>query len=379
MVYSRLFSQMGPDGETHFQLKTQKYILDIQLYFRSCIFLIVAIAGYAVTGQDLSTPNMVTIDNEGRVSITFSPQNHDLLGLFYYRDQRILGIEVSADNNFSIWKNGILLTPETKSRKFTTDQLLSGEEDTVFLAFHARSNFENFKSRFITEAEIRQEEKNPIFVRSTIFSKNAFVLFTLAFILLIGSYKYLSSVSLLEYFRKIFFKRMRIYSGFEEARLRIHELIIISLSVGISMWQIKGNHDQVIGYELSTQIYDVLLYSGYTLLFLAGKFVLLRSIARLNGLEKFETVQFIDFTKFYLILSLILNAILFFLYWMGDVGEYSISANWEYFYPITYLIFIVFYFFKLSNVLPRKKLLLISYLCTTEILGAFIVSIVLIS
>ena len=353
--------------------------MDIQLYFRSCIFLIVAIAGYAVTGQDLSTPNMVTIDNEGRVSITFSPQNHDLLGLFYYRDQRILGIEVSADNNFSIWKNGILLTPETKSRKFTTDQLLSGEEDTVFLAFHARSNFENFKSRFITEAEIRQEEKNPIFVRSTIFSKNAFVLFTLAFILLIGSYKYLSSVSLLEYFRKIFFKRMRIYSGFEEARLRIHELIIISLSVGISMWQIKGNHDQVIGYELSTQIYDVLLYSGYTLLFLAGKFVLLRSIARLNGLEKFETVQFIDFTKFYLILSLILNAILFFLYWMGDVGEYSISANWEYFYPITYLIFIVFYFFKLSNVLPRKKLLLISYLCTTEILGAFIVSIVLIS
>lgn len=356
----------------------QKFTLDIPRFFSVFILLCTGFSSQSLA-QSSPSPNLVTIDSKGRVSITLSPQDHNLLGLFFYKDPQIIGIEVSAANDFSVWKNGVLWSSDSNYHLFTANNLLT-EQDTVFLAFHSRTKFEDFHCQYLMRfEELNNSFENSVSLRSSLVSKNSFILFTLVFILLIGTYKFVSSASLLEYFRKIFFKRIRVYSGFDDARITLPELAITSLSVGISIWHIKGNHQLIIGYEFSDQVRDVLLYSVYVLIFLAGKFFLVRIISKLNGLEKFEVIQFIDFTKYYLMLSLFLNTALFSIFWFGDLREYSISKTWEYFYPVTYLIFILYYFFKLSSVLPRKKLLLISYLCTTEILGAFIVSTVLIS
>lgn len=364
----------------------QKFTLVTDQHFRLLLLILLAALHLDVSGQEdkfpAGSPKLLNVESRNDIRLTLSPQEHNLLGLFVGYDTTIAGINVSSRNEFSVWVDGKLFAPEKNKHQLSIDELLGSYRgrDTVFVVFYARSNFKNFQCAYIESSGTEEEiQVNPIKLRSAMDSRHTFAIFFLFFLLIVAFFRYLSSYGFFSYFNKVFFRSLRVSTFDENSQTILFETIITSLLTGMAMWHIFDGKSVYLPNFFIEQSGNMLKYSGFAALFLTGKYLVLRLSAYLNGLRSLYMVQFTDFLKFLLMCGIILNTIFFSLYWLDSSPANYLSDNWVYFYPTAYLLFISYYFFKLSASVPGKKLLIISYLCSTEIVGAYIVASILIN
>jgi hypothetical protein len=347
-------------------------------------FIAVVLSSISLHGQtrvDANSPKLLTIGDENDIELTLDPNQHRLLGIFLGRDSLISSLEVSDSRPFSVWVDGRLYEDDSTYHSLSLTEIsdFSDKADTAFVSFYSTTRFQNFESRYVYRSTDNQLADSSIQFKKEVKNRRLFTYFFIFFLLLIGFFRYTSPSGFFLYFSKVFFRSIRVSTFDEDDSITVFEALIASCLVALAIWHIlDGETPYLPGYE-RTQFFRFLFYTGMVSLFFIGKFLLLRFIAYLNGLGTIYRVQFVDFLKFILVSSIFLNVVFFALYWLDSTPEEYLSNSWRYLYPLLYLFFIGYYFFKLSAAVPGKKLLIISYLCTTEIVGAYIISSILVN
>lgn len=351
---------------------------------RYLLLLVLLFAHFSQRAQgkiDPDSPKLLTVKEGNDIELTLDPNHQGLLGIFLGQDSLIKSLEVRDVIPFSVWVDGRLYADDSTYHNLNLKSIadFTTGKDTAFVSFYSSSSFRNFESRYVYNVEESQLTNTSVQFRKETKNRRLFTYFFIVFLLLVGLFRYTSPSGFFLYFSKVFFRSIRVSTFDEEDSITIFEAAIASFLVALALWHmLDGETPYLPGYE-RTQVLRFLYYGGMVSLFFMAKFLLLRFIAYLNGLGTIYKVQFVDFLKYILVTSIFLNVIFFTLYWLDPSPEEYMSSTWRYLYPALYVFFVAYYFFKLSAAVPGKKLLIISYLCTTEIVGAYIISSILVN
>ncbi|WP_425389980.1 DUF4271 domain-containing protein [Ekhidna sp.] len=114
--------------------------------------------------------------------------------------------------------------------------------------------------------------------------------------------------------------------------------------------------------KLSAMVFGLILIKWVIISVIAGLF-------NFKGLKNYQLFDFINFQTLLLIPILIF---LFLDFLFGEtIGEW-VSPSLMIVFPLVLILFIIWFTLKFVNNSPRKKLMIISYLCATEIIPAII-------
>jgi len=341
--------------------------------------LTVSLNGIAQDFQN--QPKILKIDYNGDIELSLNPDGQKLLGCFVSRDTSLLSLVLSNDNPFTVWIDGKLYKADEDYHDLLISDIFSNNasEDTVFVSFYDEKGFTDFRYEFVYRQISQETSDTNVQLRQATFNKNVLIVLFLFFLLLLAIFRFSSGDTIVSYFQKVFLRNIRVSIFENDSNTTYLEIVLASFLTGMAVWHIENSGENYFVDYFRLQLLDYLKYSGITLLFLIAKYLLLRLVSFLNGLTGVHLIQFVDFLKFLIVISIILNLLFFTIYWSGYYPVAYISNTWEYFYPVMYILFTLYYFFKLSSAVTGKKLLIISYLCTTEILGAYLVASILIN
>jgi hypothetical protein len=359
------------------------FILDIQQGFRFFISIQCLIFGFATFGQMQKQENLfyrfLKIDSENNPSLALELNSEKTVGFYITANDLYDILVINSESNFSVWIFGKLIINKTTRISFskqTLEQYMDSGE--VYVSVYAPKNLEGFSAVLTTYSDsilISQPDQSRIFT-SNIVSINVvlllWVLTILGFVRKFSSFELSGSFSIGRY-------RMRPSKNTGTSILSdliTFETFAIATILGFIYLLFKQFHEL---YYLPFQriFYLWIYYSFFVFLTLALKYLILWVSAVLFNIRQIVKTQFGDFIRFFFVISLI--AFLFYqiLYWLGYGMLKSLPVGWEYYFLVMYMSFLFYYFFKMVSISSFRKLHIITYLCTTELIGAYLLSLIL--
>ncbi|SNS53743.1 protein of unknown function [Ekhidna lutea] len=289
-------------------------------------------------------------------------------------------IRICNPANLSIWVNGRLQDLIIGCEYYTSkDLFLSSKTDTLFLSFSSPHTLENLKCELVVfedllvikdEISIQREVRNTMseFVISSLIILTAF----LGFILL----KFPGRVSYL--LEKAFTFKVSAYefintSFFGSSSMSLVAFYSLSLSfVAVYVNSLLGLNFFIYPTSFTEFIWSWLkIACGVFGLFII-KWLVISAVAALFRFRGLKNFQLFDFINFHTILLL---PIMFFLvtdFIINTAAESWITDRMITLFPVGIILFVVWFTLKFVNNSPRKKLMIISYLCATEIIPVII-------
>jgi hypothetical protein len=317
--------------------------------------------------------------NEGK-ELVFSTDitSSSTIGFFLAKAESFEKLSLQDSIPFSVWVDGKMVQSETKDFEAEKSRLFQdADSDTLFLVLISSSQFQNLDASLLLLKDSGIALKNLPTERHIHYFQDWMIIG----LLVIGLGAILMKTFFPSLFRLLFRINLLTRRGDEESgEINIETLVaalIMSMMVAYVylLSELMSDDSEILSnWLLIVQWIEATLVILLTLMI---KYVLLRVVAWLNGVRKIVNIQFNDFIKFFTIAALLLLVIECLQYWIGYYGAFNIKSLVTNTWMIIYLVFGIYFFQKLSMLTSFKKLHIISYLCTTEFIGAFLIALII--
>ncbi len=146
-------------------------------------------------------------------------------------------------------------------------------------------------------------------------------------------------------------------------------LLIILAALLIGFQQVSGLYSE----DISQTIAMFMQSTGFVLLFMFLKIIVIRAIARLFRFYRFDGAQIREYLFFLNSFLLLLLFVEWCAFWFFDY-HFQSPLFGSVFCIVISLIFLIWLFIRFPRALSNRNLHIISYLCTTEILPTFVLA-----
>ena len=326
------------------------------------------------------TKVMISVDRNDKMLPVTKLENVSQAGFFIDRASQGK-IKICTTDEVYIWVDGRFFDKQKNCHIYEPEELMVlSAADTIFISFYSKKSLSGLTCELIKFDEyqvIKEDPKEPRNIRN---SFQEFVL--ISSLLLIGfiafvTVKHPSRINYL--LGKSFTFKISSYEFVNTQFVSQASLILLSLlSLVLGFFGVYYDQLLELGYlendltfwELCIQWIRVSIYI-LGILFL--KWIIVTVIARLFKFRDINHFQLFDFINFTLILCMpifIITALDFII----NVKENSwISEGFTFVFPTCLILFILWFSYKFVSNSPRRKLLIFSYLCATEIIPAIVV------
>lgn len=299
---------------------------------------------------------------------------------FFLNDFENGVLRICNDDPITLWVNGKLLKLIEGCDLITSQELAKiSSSDTLFIAISSKYSLIDLKCEWVIFEELRIIREDSPLARDVRNAFREYVIICLIILLVIFGIITSSYPSRISYLlEKTFTFKI---SAYEFVNTSFFSAASINLVVCYSM------SIAFIGVYLDTLLDYGLIERGDTILsfllawlksslvifiLIIAKWVLISIVAHLFNFKGLKNFQLFDFINFQ---TLLLLPILFFVvldFILNTAEESWIGNNFILVFPILVLMFILWFTLKFVSNSPRKKLMIISYLCATEIIPAII-------
>jgi hypothetical protein len=328
-------------------------------------------------GEDLKL-RLVSVEKENEVAFITDYSSSSTIGIYLYRSESFDFFRFCDDNEFSVWSNGGLLQGDGNCFQISYESLFDeGVMDTLFLSFYSKSRFlaptTGLYSKAKNDVNLKYEVKSRLKQTAQGWLQTSIIilicLFALMKLLLPAQFAYFLTVGGLS----------------ERSEGRIAEvnldsflsIIFLSFLVSFNYLFVKLFQGQYSG-ETTLSLHWTWLKLGWVVfLAIVLKYLVIMALARLNAFKKIGVDQVLEFVRFMSLASLVLMIGLQLVYWLRFYSTLEFGNFVGYFYLIVYILHLVYLFVKISSATRAKKLHIISYLCTTEFIGAFLIALII--
>ncbi len=328
--------------------------------------------------EDL-TKALVSLTESGLAKPVLDAKETNSGGLFIGANSGDV-IRICNEDKISVWVEGRLVSVIDQGCEIHSVEALTkiANKDTFYLHFYSEATFEKLRLdriAVISETEklgtfgLKRSVRNPyreFLIVGLIFLLSAFGFISMRFPNRI-KYLYSRGFSLKESSYELveveFFKPAGWSFG-----------IFLSLMMGFFWVSFTQPTYQIgsEGFDLGTLSLEWVKTSGLVLLLLVGKWILATIVSGLFSTSKIYEYQLFDFIN----ASLSLGFMLFVVFYVDFIFELRLlrgETNEIYIFIVLQLIIsMLFLALKFVNNYPHKKLLIITYLCATEIFPAII-------
>lgn len=326
------------------------------------------------------TKIFITIDNTGEINPVTNYSEVRKVG-FFLNEIPEGTLRICNENELYAWVDGRLVFSVKDCGYFDpTDLFQYSESDSVFVAMSAPLGFENFKCELLVFDDLivlREEVSNPRQVHKPFHEFSI-----LAFISLLAVFAFYATTfpNRLNFFiSKTFTLKASAYqfinTGFFD-RANILMMLMISLTAAFEVIYINQKVDLMI-FSLPVSVTEyVILWLSITIwiaLFFLVKRVLVQIIAGMFQIKKLRDWQLFDLVNFAGNFSLVLFIIILWDFVLKDSNESWVISYFSYYFIAVLLLFELWFIIKFVINSSYQKLLIISYLCATELIPSIFI------
>lgn len=279
-----------------------------------------------------------------------------------------------------IWVDGKLQDRMEPGCKFFDPEDLMSERDTAFVSFFSQEVLTSLTCDLIEFQElvvIRDDPKLPREIRD---ATNEFSITALIVIVLIIGLITIRNPSRVAYIlEKSFTFKISSYEFINTNFISVESIQVASLlSVITSFLGIYFDQRLSMGFIPDDSSYTDFLMNWLQLsvgifIFILVKWIFISAVARLFHFREINNYQLFDFINFCLFLCIPIFLFTSLDYILNNTHETWIPNAFEFTFPLLLSLYIGWFILKFVNNSPRRKLLIISYLCATEIIPAILI------
>lgn len=362
--------------------------MGIQQFFRQGLFLFslyFLLVGQVALGQSADAMSVVEdlslrlykLD-ASQLSFSANLDQEKALGFYLTPADRFELLRICNSDRFSIWKDGQMIRDLSTCFSLSAADLGRSELiDTVYFAMLSEGYFQDLEINLLASNVQEMQLQNVASIRTSPLYKewSIFMLF------IIGGFAAILRVQNVSLFDSLFRVSLGGTRDAEmEAELNVDMLVsvlFVALLTTFNIQLLRLTTSYAEAVTTAGLLYDTFLLTLMGAAFLLLKFFLIAMLAGMNALSAIRGIQFVDFLKFFSVGGVVFFVLLQMWYWYGY--SFKIASFWAFdnFYLILYSLFILYFYIKLVQVSAFKKLHIISYLCTTEFIGVFLLALII--
>lgn len=326
------------------------------------------------------TKIFITIDNSGKVNPVTDFAEVKKVG-FFLNEIPEGTLKICNENELFVWVDGRLVFSVTGCEYFAPEELFQfSESDSIFVALSTPLGFEDFQCELVVFDDLivlRDEVSNPRQVRSAFreFSILAFI-----FLLAVFAFYAASFPTRLNFFiSKTFSLKASAYQFINTSffdRANIFMVLMICLTVAFEIVYVNQKVDlRIFSVPASLSGYIMLWFSitVWIAVFFIVKRALVQVIAGLFQMRKLRDWQLFDLVNFTGNFFMVLFIIILWDFILKDANESWIMVYFSYYFIGVLLLFELWFIIKFVINSSYQKLLIISYLCATELVPSILI------
>lgn len=321
------------------------------------------------------TKIMIATDSDGEVYPITSLDDEQQAG-FFLNEKPEGTVRVCHPEKLFMWIDGQLFDTFRGCRFYNPEELFQKKRsDTIYISFSTRHSLSKLECQLVIFEELHVIREEVALSREVRDTFNEFVIISLLLILGFLGVIISNHPGRISYLiEKTFTFKSSAYEFINTAFFSAPSMYLLSffsLSLaftGLYLDVLLNNN--LFGIPETTEGFLwqwIQLAGGVFMLFIIKWFVIsvVAQLFKFRGLKNFQLFDFLNFNTF------LLTPILFFI--VVDFVIHQPADSWIgpgifVFFPVFIVLFVIWFTFKFVNNSPRRKLMIISYLCATEII-----------
>jgi hypothetical protein len=325
------------------------------------------------------TKVLVRADSDGNVEPITSLEGVGQAG-FFMNGVPKGQVRICHPDKLFVWINGRLLTTIEECEFIDPARLFRDvQSDTIYVSLSTKNSLEDLTCDLVIFEEltvIKDQIAEPRQIRSVFVEFAIIALIILLIVIGVIISNYASRVSYL--FEKTFTFKVSAYefvnTGFFSGA-SMYLLVFYALALSFSGLYLNSllelnffeNSVALVGYLIQWVRLAVIVFSLFIFKWIMVSLV--SQLFKFRGLRNFQLFDFVNF-NFVLLLPILIFLVTDFIF--NTESQSWISSGFLILFPIIIILFVVWFTLKFVNNSPRKKLVIISYLCATEIIPLII-------
>jgi hypothetical protein len=320
----------------------------------------------------------ITVDDEGGIQPVTDYSKIDKAGFFLNKVPEGT-LRICNDKELYVWVDGRLILTLIGC-EFVNPKLLfqHTDSDSIFFSFSAFPRFENFKCELVEFGDHLIIQDNTAKARQVRDSFNEFSIIIIVILLFCFGLFAMNFHNRLEFFiSKTFSLKTFTYQFTNTSffgRANIFMILILCLTVSFEIIYVNQKN------QTDTQLLDLWGYtvlwlqiSFWIVVFFLAKNVLTQTVGRLFQMTKLKEWQLFDLVNFSGYFVLILFIIILWDFIIKGQNDSWINLYFSYYFITILFLFVLWFLIKFVINSSYQKLLIISYLCATEIIPSIII------
>lgn len=363
------------------------YILATARHFRGFTFLVALLITISnALSQSNDSLNVVEnltlrflrLGQTGELVLNTEITQSNAIGCYISEKEDFDRLFISDNTNFSIWIDGQLIQSNEKTFNITKESLFEGaRNDTKFISVVSTNPFSNLTAYLLAADSKKIGLINLPISKKEHYFQDWLIISVLILLASVGTMR----IWMPSMFRFLFTmdslatREENVASEFNFESLL--STLFVSLAIGFlfNTATLMDSDKEIIS---NAYLYLDWFKSSFVIFFaLLAKYILLTIVAWLNAISKVVNIQYHTFLKAYVIGALVLILISLAHYWTSYYSGFHIFGWVSRSLFVIYFIYLIYLFQKLLASTHCKKLHIISYLCTTEFIGAFLIALII--
>lgn len=325
---------------------------------------------------DLST-DFIFIDREGKPSIALNTQNIKSLGFYLEQSRKFDSLILDGQNPFSVWINGQLIAEGSNSYALSKRDLsIEGQMNLVYISVFSDKSLHLFSAKLLSlgAATLKPFENQNRYQTDQVVS-----LFVVSMLVFVFGYSFAGRSTGLGLGKLLFVdnryrqSNVSLQQSGELISIGVSALFVSLLMGYLHLLYVHGDDlyfDRFLVIVTSWVYYTVISFA-----ILIAKYVIILTVSRLFHIQSVKDMQFGNFLNFLLIALGMTTFIIQVKFWSNYSADFGNLESFQFFYIVSYSLFLFYMFIKLITVTSFRKLHIIAYLCATEIVWAFALAI----
>ncbi|MEQ9402565.1 MAG: DUF4271 domain-containing protein [Cyclobacteriaceae bacterium] len=322
----------------------------------------------------------ITINNSGEIEPVTNYAQVKKAGFFLNEVPEGM-LRLCNKNELFVWANGKLIFSLIGCELYSQEELFRHtQSDTLFISLSSPVGFEDLKCEQVIFEELRilkEDVSEPRQIRDSFreFSTIAFIFLIAVFAVYAAGF----SGRLNFFMNKTFSLKASSYEFINTAffgRANITMVVILSFAVAFEILYVNQKVDLKIFPELVTLKNYLVMWLVVTLWILAfflAKRILIQIISGMFQMKKLRDWQLFDLVNFSGYFILILFIVILWDFVLKNSNESWVISYFAHYFIAILLLFEVWFIIKFVINSSYQKLLIISYLCATELIPSILI------
>ena len=323
---------------------------------------------------------LITTDNSGSITPVTDLTKINQAG-FFLNGVPEGKLRICNDSELSVWVDGSLIKFLNGCEYLEPEEVFTfSDSDTVYLSFNVQSKFENFRCEQVIFEEyqlLREDTSKPRDVRSAFQEFNIIVIIILlcAYAVFTSSFPtrlnyflgktFSLKASSYQFINTSFFHRANLFMAFIVCLTISYEIIYINQKIDLAIFSTPT--------DLGEFILRWLVISFWIFLFYFVKRFLVQIVAGLFNMRKLRDWQLFDLVNFIGYFVLIMFVVVLWDFILKSSGDTFIGSYFASYFLFVLLLFEIWFIAKFVTNSSYQKLLIISYLCATELVPSIFI------